>query len=171
MEHIGERFADEAEMPRLKNIISIIFWIGKNEAVFVSVGGEPRVAVCFFKRAEIQTQIRGAEINRRAELMFGITLVGGKFVGATAIINFVTVFERALLSKRTVGGNYFQIHTIFLRRDYHLLQIRESFGVELHLFAFFGDIIGRNVGQIFRHIVFIQKINLGIFLQELFVCF
>src|SRR3989344_9399012 len=91
-----QTLADKAPMPRLKNIITIVFGVRKGETIFVRIFDKPRIASCFFKSGKVHSELCGGKIYRCAELVFRVPLVRGKLICAGAIGDGVCRFERTL---------------------------------------------------------------------------
>ena len=110
MQFERQTLADKAPMPRLKNIIAIVFWVREDETIFVRIFDKPCIASCFLKGSKVHSELCGSKIYRCAELVFRVPLVRGKFICAGAIGDSVCRFERTLRAEGTIRGYDFQIN-------------------------------------------------------------
>ena len=98
---IGRKlYTDEAPVPGFKHIVAIVLRIGEDEAVAMSISGNPSIGRFCIKPCELSFRAGRNEIYSGAELMLRVALLRRKLVRrASAIGNRILSFERFLTGK------------------------------------------------------------------------
>ena len=86
----GREFhADIAPVPRLVDVVGIIFRVGEHKPICISIFREPEIRRRGIKLFKNGTKRNAGEINRGAELMFRVSLLCGKGIRSASIRDFV----------------------------------------------------------------------------------